>query len=120
MIDLLGPTDERWRGCRSEASVPAENYSAPRRGSHRLHRDAEPVLIFGRRRSPMILTPLLRRLLNLQEKYDCPKCLVDLPSMGIRGNTHFPFSDLNNLEIADEMSRFLAEKGVDGFNNDGS
>ena len=26
--------------------------------------------------------------------------LVHLPEIGIRGNTHFPFSDLNNLEIA--------------------
>ena len=33
--------------------------------------------------------------------------LVHLPAMGIRGNTHAPFSDLNNVEIADCMSRFL-------------
>ena len=34
-----------------------------------------------------------------------------LPEIGIRGNTHFPFSDLNNLEIADLMYEFL-EKGL--------
>lgn len=39
--------------------------------------------------------------------------LVHLPSIGIRGNTHFPFSDLNNLEIADLLSEFLAKKGLD-------
>jgi len=39
--------------------------------------------------------------------------LVHLPEQGIRGNTHFPFSDLNNLEIADLMARFLQEKGLD-------
>jgi hypothetical protein len=39
--------------------------------------------------------------------------VVHLPEMGIRGNTHFPFSDLNNLEIADLMSKFLKEKGLD-------
>ena len=33
--------------------------------------------------------------------------VVHLPEIGIRGNTHFPFSDLNNLEIADLLSRFL-------------
>jgi hypothetical protein len=39
--------------------------------------------------------------------------LVHLPELGIRGNTHFPFSDLNNLQIADLMSKFLVEKGLD-------
>ncbi|MDN3635261.1 alpha/beta fold hydrolase [Neolewinella lacunae] len=36
--------------------------------------------------------------------------LVYLPDVGITGNTHFPFSDLNNLEIADLVSNWLAEK----------
>lgn len=36
--------------------------------------------------------------------------VIHLPEMGIRGNTHFPFSDLNNLEVADVMSAFLARK----------
>ena len=39
--------------------------------------------------------------------------VVHLPEIGIRGNTHFPFSDLNNVEIADLMSRFLADKNLD-------
>jgi hypothetical protein len=39
--------------------------------------------------------------------------LVHLPEIGIRGNTHFPFSDLNNVKIADLMSDFLARKGLD-------
>jgi alpha/beta hydrolase family protein len=39
--------------------------------------------------------------------------LVHLPKIGIRGNTHFAFSDLNNAEIADLMSKFLAEKRLD-------
>jgi len=39
--------------------------------------------------------------------------LVHLPEIGIRGNTHFPFSDLNNLQIADLMSQFLKEKKLD-------
>lgn len=39
--------------------------------------------------------------------------VVGLPDIGIRGNTHFPFSDLNNIEVADHMSRFLAAKGLD-------
>ena len=36
-----------------------------------------------------------------------------LPEIGIRGNTHFAFSDLNNLQIADLMSKFLADKKLD-------
>lgn len=39
--------------------------------------------------------------------------VVHLPEIGIRGNTHFPFSDLNNLQIADLMSEFLKKKGLD-------
>ncbi len=39
--------------------------------------------------------------------------LVHLPEVGIRGNTHFLFSDLNNVEIADLVSKFLAEKKLD-------
>ncbi len=38
--------------------------------------------------------------------------LVHLPEIGIHGNTHFPFSDLNNLQIADLLSEFLEEKGL--------
>lgn len=39
--------------------------------------------------------------------------VVHLPETGILGNTHFPFSDLNNLEIADLMSDWLARKGLE-------
>jgi len=39
--------------------------------------------------------------------------VVHLPEIGIKGNTHFPFSDLNNVEIADLMSGWLKDKGID-------
>lgn len=39
--------------------------------------------------------------------------VVHLPEIGVRGNTHFPMSDLNNVEIADLMYKFLSEKGLD-------
>ncbi|WP_317171858.1 alpha/beta hydrolase [Spirosoma validum] len=39
--------------------------------------------------------------------------VVHLPEIGIKGNTHFPFSDLNNLQIADLMAKFLKEKKLD-------
>jgi len=36
--------------------------------------------------------------------------LVHLPEVGVRGNTHFLMSDLNNLQIADLVSQFLTRK----------
>jgi hypothetical protein len=39
--------------------------------------------------------------------------LIHLPEIGIKGNTHFPMSDLNNVQIADLVSKFLTEKHLD-------
>lgn len=39
--------------------------------------------------------------------------VIHLPEIGFKGNTHFPFSDLNNIEMADHMSAWLKEKGLD-------
>lgn len=39
--------------------------------------------------------------------------LVELPEIGIYGNTHFLMSDLNNIEIADQLSKWLKEKNLD-------
>lgn len=39
--------------------------------------------------------------------------VVHLPEVGVNGNTHFPFSDLNNVQIADLLSDWLKEKGLD-------
>lgn len=37
---------------------------------------------------------------------------VSLPEIGIRGNTHFAFSDRNNHEIADQITAFLAARNL--------
>lgn len=42
---------------------------------------------------------------------DCT--VIHLPEIGVTGNTHFPFSDLNNVQIADLMENWLHEKGLD-------
>lgn len=42
---------------------------------------------------------------------DCT--VVHLPETGVTGNTHFPFSDLNNIQIADLTEKWLHEKGLD-------
>jgi len=39
--------------------------------------------------------------------------VVHLPEIGVHGNTHFAFSDTNNVEIADILSTFLKKKGLD-------
>jgi hypothetical protein len=39
--------------------------------------------------------------------------VVHLPDAGLHGNTHFPFSDLNNVQVADLMSEWLRKKGLD-------
>ena len=36
--------------------------------------------------------------------------VVHLPEIGIKGNTHFPFSDMNNQEIAVVLGEWLHEK----------
>ncbi len=41
--------------------------------------------------------------------------VVHLPEVGIRGNTHFPFADLNNHQVADLLSTFLQEKMLDAY-----
>ncbi|EDM37958.1 hypothetical protein PBAL39_16074 [Pedobacter sp. BAL39] len=46
-------------------------------------------------------------------KYGGDAKVVHFPEMGIKGNTHFAFSDLNNIQIADVLSAWLKEKGLD-------
>lgn len=43
--------------------------------------------------------------------------IVFLPELGIKGNTHAPFADLNNREIAAHLEKFLHEKKLDGQNH---
>lgn len=38
--------------------------------------------------------------------------VIHLPDLGIKGNTHFLMSDLNNVEIADLMENFLKEHNL--------
>lgn len=38
--------------------------------------------------------------------------IIHLPKTGIRGNTHFPFADENNREVANLLATWLKEKGL--------
>ena len=44
---------------------------------------------------------------------DCEVLL--LPDVGLRGNSHIAFADLNNEAVADELSKWLHRKGLDKF-----
>ena len=39
--------------------------------------------------------------------------LLLLPEVGLHGNAHFMYSDLNNLQVADQLYVFLAKHGLD-------
>jgi len=39
--------------------------------------------------------------------------ILRLDSVGLEGNTHIPFMDMNNVAVADELSKFLAKHGLD-------
>lgn len=39
--------------------------------------------------------------------------VVFLPDAGLKGNTHFPFSDLNNGDVAELLEAWMKSKGLD-------
>ena len=39
--------------------------------------------------------------------------VIHLPDVGLRGNTHFPMSDLNNADVARLMYDWLRDKRLD-------
>lgn len=53
-----------------------------------------------------------RKWRNAVNQHGGDVTLVHLPEIGLRGNTHFPMSDLNNVEVADHMTAFLETKGL--------
>jgi len=56
---------------------------------------------------------MARKWRDAVNKYGGDVTVVHLPEAGLKGNTHFPFSDLNNIEVADLMSGWLKEKQLD-------
>ncbi|MEG2955143.1 MAG: alpha/beta hydrolase, partial [Hafnia sp.] len=53
---------------------------------------------------------MAREWRDVVNKHGGDVTVTHLPEEGIKGNTHFPFSDLNNVQIADMVSKFLEEK----------
>jgi pimeloyl-ACP methyl ester carboxylesterase len=61
-------------------------------------------------RAALAMAMLWRDVVN---KHGGDVTLIHLPEIGLKGNTHFPMSDLNNIEVANHLSEFLQKKGLD-------
>lgn len=69
-----------------------------------------PDLIADGRRAQVVTSKLFVDALNRKGG----KAEVQhLPDVGLRGNSHFMFSDLNNVGVADQLSAFLQKHGLD-------
>ena len=58
-----------------------------------------------------------RAFVDAINRYGGDATLLVLPKIGIKGNTHAPFADLNNIEIADRLEAWLKNKGLEGRTN---
>jgi hypothetical protein len=56
-----------------------------------------------------------RRFVELINQYGGNAELLMLRDAGLIGNTHIPFADMNNVEVADLLSEFLGANGLDGY-----
>jgi hypothetical protein len=54
-----------------------------------------------------------RRFVELVNEHGGKAELLLLPEAGLKGNTHIPFADLNNVAVADLVSKFLREHNLD-------
>jgi hypothetical protein len=54
-----------------------------------------------------------RRWVELVNKHGGKAEILLLPDAGLHGNTHIPFADLNNVAVADLLSKYLREHGLD-------
>jgi hypothetical protein len=63
-------------------------------------------------RNRMALGKLMRDAIN---RYGGDAQIHHLPEMGLHGNTHFSFADLNNVKVADILSAWLKKKKLDGY-----
>ena len=71
-----------------------------------------PDLVADGRRAQVVTSKMFVDALNRQSNANNAGVL-HLPDVGLYGNSHFMFSDLNNVQVADQLSKFLSEKGLD-------
>ena len=53
---------------------------------------------------------MARKFVETINRHGGNATLVELPKIGIHGNTHFLMQDLNNDELADLLNRWLQEQ----------
>lgn len=53
-----------------------------------------------------------RKFVEAVNRHGGKATLVELPKIGIKGNTHFLMSDLNNNDLADLLVRWFEENGL--------
>ena len=119
--DFIFPEGEAPRGAVRRTNVHAAHRAAV--GLHAAHENPDRHLL--RRQHPgaaehesgagaVARVPAVARLWrDAVNRHGGDVTVVHLPEIGIRGNTHFPMSDLNNVEIANHLSEFLRQKGLD-------
>ena len=69
-----------------------------------------PDLVADGRRAQVVTSKLFVDALN---KQGGQASVLHLPDAGLFGNSHFMFSDLNNVQVADQLSKFLNAKVLD-------
>lgn len=72
---------------------------------------AQPTTVWNKDhwRSGLEMARLWAATIN---KHGGDATVIHLPEIGIKGNTHFAFADLNNVEVANVLSKWLKDKGL--------
>ena len=70
----------------------------------RLHRAGHALAEDARRRRRRLPRPCARRAASVD--------VVDLPEVGIKGNSHMLMMDKNNAQVADLIQKWLTDKGL--------
>lgn len=60
-----------------------------------------------------VVTKRAQQFVDLVNKRGGRASILWLPDADLKGNTHFPFSGLNNLAVADLLSKYLAANKLD-------
>ena len=70
-----------------------------------------PDLVADGRRAQVVTSRMFVDALN---KQGGNASVLHLPDVGLYGNSHFMFSDLNNVQVADQLLQFLSARELDG------
>lgn len=60
-----------------------------------------------------VFLSIARQFRDVVNRHGGDVTVVHLPDIGIKGNTHFVMSDLNNMQVANHLSAFLKSKRLD-------